>query len=414
MFILFYLNLVIYVLLLFSFKTLNWVHFYKKFFLYFFWTQNLYKVWIPLFKKKSYFLYFITFNNWTKYWYDMLYMLCYYVFKKKINLQLNWKKKIKVFQNICIVYSYIYNFILLLCYLVHFVNLKDTFFPSVYTYLNLLTEFFFSHRSVTLNCYKHEFRLKKALFFLKWRNIWKKKRFRFKRKIFWIKQCYTMQKQVSQYNYLYAYIFKNKFAYLFRKTFIFFKKYKYFFGKKKKSFFTKFLVFSLIYFFKNFLKKKFYFFFTRRCIFVSFLKRKFLIFFRWNRKYVKVLKKYFCKIFFYIFIFIFIYKNLLPTTTLFQQLIDLVNLKKQRVMYYFLRYNILYIFQKLYKKFNIIGLQLIVKGKYATFAGGRKKKFICRYNNYSSTNCSYNLKMLSTQTSSKLGAAQFKFYLIYK
>lgn len=147
---------------------------------------------------------------------------------------------------------------------------------------------------------------------------------------------------------------------------------------------------------------------------IKFLQKKLSIFLRLNKKYYMALNKFFLYTFFYLYFYILLYKNINITNNLWKYLLTFNIWKKHRTIYYFLRYNILYVFQHIYKQFNIYGFKLIIRGKYSTFAGGRKKKFSSFYQNFSFSNFSYFIKYLSTTTFSKLGSAEFKVFLIYK
>jgi len=145
------------------------------------------------------------------------------------------------------------------------------------------------------------------------------------------------------------------------------------------------------------------------------LKKKFKQFLKNNKKYFHILNNQsVLKLFFYIYIYTLIYKNLLSLKKIFKQIIFNIFLKKQRYLYYFFRYNLLKFFKSFYHFYNVIGIIFLIKGKYSTFAGGRKKKFSCFFNKNSLTNNKYFNKYIYLNSSTKLGSARFSFFLFYK
>ena len=178
--------------------------------------------------------------------------------------------------------------------------------------------------------------------------------------------------------------------------------------------FAKHLLIVIISFFKFLTKKKIFLFLTKICVFRRFLFKYLKNFIRKNRKYLRILKrKKFLKVFFCMFVYMLIYKTLLPFKTVFPRILHSVNFKKQRYLFYFFRFNIIKCFKIFYRKFHVLGLKLIIKGKFATLVGGRRKKFVSFFRNSSSTNYGYTVRFTFVNTKTRLGSAKFKFFLVH-
>lgn len=351
-------------------------------------------MWIPLFKKKSYFLYFICFNYLIKYWYVMFNLIYYHLYIKI--LKPNSYSTIKLLNSLNkLSYKHNYSFYIVLISILNNLN---------YIYVLLLSDkdfcYFYTKCTIVLG--------------LQWK-FWKKSFSLIYWYIYIYKYAHVLHKSWSfnlnnQYFWLIV-IFKK---YIYKYIYFFFKNLKNIFLKKKNYFFKKFFLYLIIFFCKQFIKKKFFFFLTRSALLYKFLQKKLFIFLTLNKKYKYTVNRFFLYTFFYLYFYILMYKNITIGIDLWFYLLTFNIWKKHRLIYYFLRYNILYVFQNIYTKFNIYGFKLTIGGKYATFAGGRKKKFVCYYRNFSFQNFTYFIKYLSTTTFSKLGAAEFKMFLIYK
>jgi hypothetical protein len=370
-----------------------WFHLIYKSYLFTLVPRTFCFFWIPLFKKKSYFLYFISFNYLIKYWYVMFNLIYYHLYIKIIKrgsyptfkLQNRFNK---------LSYQSHYLFLIILVSIFNSIN---------YIYvLALHTGFYFFFIECT------------SFFSLFWQFV-KKPLLLLYLYNYIYKYRYTLFKSWSfnlnkQYFWLII-IFKK---YIYNYIYFFFKNLKNIFLKKKNYFFKKFFLYLIIFFCKQFIKKKIFFFITRAALLYKFLQKKLFTFLTLNKKYKYTVNRFFLYTFFYLYFYILMYKNITIGIDLWFYLLTFNIWKKHRLIYYFLRYNILYVFQYIYKKFNIYGFKLNIGGKYATFAGGRKKKFTCYYRNFSFQNFTYYIKYLSTTTFSKLGAAEFKMFLIYK
>ena len=215
----------------------------------------------------------------------------------------------------------------------------------------------------------------------------------------------------------------------FRKKFpkiiiLFFKVYKYFFKwtvplklQMLEVTRNKYNIFVNL-FFINFLRKLFFFkfsiLFNNSYFIPNFIFKKLKYFIFKNKRYIRVLKGFFFfKTFFILFFFTIFYKNISIFSNFLKKFITYIPIKKQRFFYYFLRYNISKFFRKFLKKFFIAGLFLRIRGKYATFSGGRRKLFYIKYLLSTKTNYALLYKYKKTQHSTKLGAFGLKILILF-
>lgn len=172
------------------------------------------------------------------------------------------------------------------------------------------------------------------------------------------------------------------------------------------------------FFFINFLRKifslKFSLLFSNHYFFPKLFFKKLRYFIYKNKRYIRVLKNFiFFKNFFLLLFFTIFYKNISILSSFIKKFVSAIPVKKQRLFYYFLRYNITKIFKKILEKFFIAGFFIRIRGKYATFSGGRRKLFYIKY--ALSTKSNYNLvyKFKKTKHSTKLGAFGLKILILF-
>lgn len=215
--------------------------------------------------------------------------------------------------------------------------------------------------------------------------------------------------------------YKNKFPKIMK---LFFKTRGYFYNwdvsiknygesisKKKFNIFVNF-------FFINFLRKIFYLkfnlLFTNSCFLPKFFLKKLKYFISKNKRYIRVLKNFvFFKNFYFLFFFTIFYKNITILSGFIKKFVSSIPLKKQRFFYYFLRFNITKFFRTILKKFFIAGFFLRIRGKYATFSGGRRKLFYIKYSLNTKSNYNLVYKFRKTKHSTKLGAFGLKILILF-
>lgn len=147
--------------------------------------------------------------------------------------------------------------------------------------------------------------------------------------------------------------------------------------------------------------------------------KKLYIFIRYyfyiNLKYKQVFNfyQYSKRSFYYQYIQFLTYKDLASFKKYLRKIFAVITLKNQRRFFFFLRFNLQFVFAPIYKLLNLIGLKVSIKGKYATFVGGRKKKFVIQFFRNSLNQYNYIYKFYNLNFSTKLGTANIQLTYLY-